>query len=55
MKFKELASAALGACCGIAIAWFCCFHLEVTPSGFARLVYENGDWLHRILQIFNIA
>lgn len=49
----------LGRCFGAAIfvglAWLYWHHVEILPSGYARLVYENGDLLHRILQFLNIA
>ena len=51
----KIISGALGSLCGVSIAWLLCFHVEIMPNGFARIVYENGDLLHRILQLFNIA
>jgi hypothetical protein len=49
----------LGRCFGAAfvvgVAWLYWAHIEILPSGYARLVYEEGDLLHRLLVLLNIA
>ena len=50
----DFTSAVLGAICGISIAWLLCFHVEIGATT-VRLVYENGDLLHKILQLLNFA
>lgn len=36
-----------------AVAWFVLFHVQVLQNGYAVVVYEQGDLLHRIITIFN--
>lgn len=54
--FKQILNAlavALATAFFIAVAWFVAFHVQILPSGYAVVVYEQGDLLHRIIIIFN--
>ena len=54
--FKQILNAlavALAAAFFVALAWFVLFHVQVLPSGYAVVVYEDGDLLHRLLTLFS--
>lgn len=48
----SLLGGALGIAFFVAFAWFVLFHVKVLQSGYAVVVYEEGDLLHRILSLF---
>ena len=47
----SLLGGALGIAFFVALAWFYLFHVEVTATTI-RVVYEEGDLLHRIISLF---
>lgn len=54
--FKQILNAlavALATAFFVIASWFVLFHIKVLPSGYAVVVYEQGDLLHRIITIFN--
>ena len=48
----SLLGGAFGIALFVAVAWFYLFHVEVTATT-VRIVYEQGDLLHKIITFFN--
>ena len=54
--FKQILNAlavALATAFFVAVAWFVAFHIQVLPSGYAVVVYTEGDILHRLLSLIS--
>lgn len=51
-QFLNALAVALASAFFVGLAWLYLWHVEVLPSGYARLVYEEGDLLHRLINLF---
>lgn len=51
-QFLNALAVALATAFFIAVAWFVAFHIQILPSGYAVVVYTEGDLLHRLINLF---